>query len=70
MNLDLKKISGVCTDGASVMIGKRDGLGAKLKQKNRHLLTQLTVYVTDWHWPVQTLIQIFKCVGNVETYML
>lgn len=38
MKLDLKKISGLCTDGASVMIGKRDGLGAKLKQKNRHLI--------------------------------
>ena len=30
MKLDLKQISGLCTDGASVMFGKRDGLGAKL----------------------------------------
>lgn len=27
-----KKLTGLCTDGASVMVGKREGLAAKLRQ--------------------------------------
>lgn len=30
--IGLKKLTGLCTDGASVMVGKREGLAAKLKR--------------------------------------
>lgn len=69
MNLDMMKITGLCTDGASVMIGKKDGLGAKLKRLNKCLIAthcvchRLAIACTDTN-------SNLKCVGNVETYML
>ncbi|CAC5419017.1 unnamed protein product [Mytilus coruscus] len=38
MKLDIKKVSGLCTDGASVMLGKKEGLGVRLKRKNSSLI--------------------------------
>lgn len=69
MNLDKAKITCLCTDGASVMIGKKDGLSAKLKQLNKGLIAthcvchRLALACTDTN-------SNLKCVGNVETYML
>jgi hypothetical protein len=69
MNLDMMKITGLCTDGASVMIGKKDGLGAKLKNMNKCLIAthcvchRLALACTDTN-------SNLKCVGNAETYML
>lgn len=31
-SIGLRKLTGLCTDGASVMVGKREGLAAKLRQ--------------------------------------
>lgn len=69
MNLDIMKITGLCTDGANVMIGKKDGLGAKLKKQNKSMIAthcvchRLALACTDTN-------SNLKCVGNVETYML
>lgn len=62
-------VTGLCTDGASVMIGQKDGLSAKLKQLNKGLIAshcvchRLALACTDTN-------SNLKCVGNVETYML
>lgn len=69
MNLDKAKIIGLCIDGVSVMIGKKDGLSVKLKQLNKGLIVIYCVC----YWLVLVCIDInfnFKCVGNVEIYML
>lgn len=69
MTLDMMKITGLCTDGASVMIGKKDGFSAKLKQLNKCLIAthcvchRLALACTDTN-------SNLKCVDNVETYML
>ena len=39
MGLDIKKVSGLVTDGASVMVGKKFGLSARLKQLNPALVS-------------------------------
>lgn len=35
MKLNVNKVSGLCTDGVSVMLGKRDDLGARLKREKK-----------------------------------
>lgn len=37
-NLDINKLMGLSTDGASVMVGKNNGVAAKLRQRNSKLL--------------------------------
>ena len=37
-NLDISKLMGLSTDGASVMVGKNNGVAAKLRQRNSKLL--------------------------------
>lgn len=38
LKMDVKKVSGLCTDGASVMLGKKDVLATKLKRENSSLI--------------------------------
>jgi hypothetical protein len=38
LKMDVKKVSGLCTDGASVMVGKKDVLATKLKRENSSLI--------------------------------
>ena len=44
--LNLEKLNGSATDGASVMLGKDNGVAAKLKEKLQCLL-MFTVFVTS-----------------------
>ena len=44
--LSTDKLIGLATDGASVMVGRKNGLGAKLKDVNPRLI-QCTAYVTS-----------------------
>ena len=37
-NLDISRLMGLSTDGASVMVGKNNGVAAKLRQRNSNLL--------------------------------
>jgi len=37
-NLDISRLMGLSTDGASVMVGKNNGVAAKLRQRNSKLL--------------------------------
>ncbi|KAK3741255.1 hypothetical protein QZH41_019952 [Actinostola sp. cb2023] len=37
-DIGLQKLSGLCTDGASVMVGKKEGLVAKLKRDCPHMI--------------------------------
>lgn len=37
-SIGLEKLTGLCTDGASVMVGKREGLAAKLKRDCPHMI--------------------------------
>ncbi|XP_071146049.1 zinc finger protein 862-like [Mytilus edulis] len=69
LQMDVKKISGLCTDGASVMVGKKDGLASKLKKENSSLIAvhcichRLALACTD------TNVKL-KSIGNVEQIML
>lgn len=69
LKLDVNKISGLCTDGASVMLGKRDGLAARLKRENKKIIAihcichRLALACTDTN-------SSLKCIGNMETHML
>nr|XP_006811893.1 PREDICTED: zinc finger protein 862-like [Saccoglossus kowalevskii] len=38
LNLDVKKMKGMVSDGASMMLGKKNGLAAKLKAINSHIV--------------------------------
>ncbi|CAH1242363.1 Hypp6619 [Branchiostoma lanceolatum] len=33
-NIDLNSVTGMCTDGAAVMVGRTSGVGARLKEEN------------------------------------
>ena len=63
--LDISRLMGLSTDGASVMVGKNNGVGAKLQQRNSKLLNmhcvchRLALACTD-------TCQEFKYIGEVE----
>lgn len=47
-SIGLKKLTGLCTDGASVMVGKREGLAGKLRRDCPHMIN-LHCLVISWH---------------------
>ena len=67
--MNVKKMSVLCSDGASVMVGKKDGLASKLEKK------ELLSHCSSLHMPhtsfsyTDTNIKL-KSIGNVEQIVL
>ena len=70
-NLDISKLMGLSTDGASVMVGKNNGVAAKLRQRNSKLLNmhcvchRIALACTDtcqelkYIWEVEAVLRQF-----------